>query len=92
MQHKRFGVPFVVWGVLCCVLAVLWIIVWPSEQAATAQGLRFVILRWFHALVWLLLAAAAFLAASTAPGHVARSVAFASLITYLIFMATFLTA
>jgi hypothetical protein len=93
MDGKLLGVPLVVWGVLCFALTVVWIIVWPSDKAATTVGLRFVILRWFHALVWLFLAIAAFLAAFNVLGGTAtaRTVAFLSLLTYIIFMGTFLT-
>lgn len=94
MDVKLFGVPLVLWGALCLVLAAIWIIVWPSEKASTADALHFVILRWFHALVWLLLALAAFIAAFQLLGgaSTARIVAFLSLITYLVFIVTFTTS
>jgi hypothetical protein len=93
MDGKLLGVPLVVWGGLCFALTVVWIIIWPSDKAAATAGLRFVILRWFHALVWLFLAIAAFLAAFNVLGGIAiaRTVAFLSLLTYLIFVGTFLT-
>lgn len=93
MDGKLFGVPLIVWGVLCCVLTVVWIIVWPSDKATTTTGLRFVILRWFHALVWFLLAIAAFLAAFNVLGGTttARIMALLSLLTYLIFIGTSIT-
>jgi hypothetical protein len=91
MDAKLFGVPLVLWGALCLVLTVIWIIIWPSDKANAVDSLRFFILRWFHALVWLLLAIAAFLAAFNLLGgaSTARMVAFLSLITYLVFMVTF---
>jgi len=93
MDEKFLGVPLVVWSALCLVLTVVWIIFWPSDKAAATAGIRFVILRWFHALVWLFLALAAFLAAFHLLGgsSTARMVAFLALITYLIFMGTLLT-
>ncbi|MBK9711019.1 MAG: hypothetical protein IPO81_06715 [Kouleothrix sp.] len=90
MDRKFLGVPLVVWGTLCIVLTIVWSIFWPHQKAATTTGLRFVILRWFHALVWLLLAIAAFLAAIDGLGGpaLARTVAFLSLIAYLVFLVT----
>lgn len=93
MESKFLGVPLVVWGVICCVLTVVWIIFWPSDKASATEGLRFVILRWFHALVWLLLTIAAFLTAYNVLGGLstARVVAILSLITYLVFIGTVIT-
>lgn len=94
MHAKLFGVPLVVWGVFCLVLTAVWVVVWPHQRAVEAEGLRFLVLRWFHALVWLLLAIAAFVAAFGVLGGAAtaRIVALLSLVTYLIFMATFVTS
>lgn len=93
MEAKFFGVPLVVWGVLCCVLTIVWFVFWPSDKAASSLGFRFVILRWFHALVWFLLAIAAFVAAFNILGGpaTARVIAFLSLVTYVIFIITTLT-
>ena len=93
MNCRLFGVPLVIWGVLCCALTLVWIIVWPSNKAAATTGFRFVILRWFHALTWLFLAIAAFIAAFDVLGGeaTARLVAWLSLLTYLVFMGTFIT-
>jgi len=93
MDAKLIGIPLVVWGALCLLLAAIWMIVWPHGKANADDGLRFVILRWFHALVWLLLALAAFLAAFNLLGGAAtaRIVAFLALITYLVFMVTLTT-
>ena len=93
MNNKLFGVPLVLWGVLCSVLTIVWIFVWPGDKATATTGLRFIILRWFHALVWLFLAIAAFIAAFNVLGGsaTARRVAWLSLVTYLVFMATLLT-
>ena len=75
------------------VLTVVWIIFWPSDKTTATAGMRFIILRWFHALVWLFLALAAFLAAFHLLGgaSTARMVAFLALITYLVFIGTLFT-
>ncbi len=94
MSNKLFGVPLVVWGTFCLALTVVWIFVWPGDKVSATTGARFIILRWFHALVWLFLAIAAFIAAFNVLGSLAtaRRVAWLSLVTYLVFMGTFLTA
>jgi hypothetical protein len=91
---KLLGFSLPIWGVVCLAVALVWVFVWPSKKSVPKNSLRFFILRWFHALVWLLLAAAAFIASFDALGGVgtARPVAFLSLITYLIFMATVVTS
>jgi hypothetical protein len=94
MKAKLFGVPFVVWGLLCTILTIIWVFFYPSDTAVATDSVSFFILRWFHAVTWLLLALAAFIAAFNWVGGVAtaRRVAFLSLVTYLIFMGVFLTS
>ena len=62
-----FGISFFVLGLVCLGLAVLWYYVWPKDRtpepfkqlpeykprSAWMQS----VLRWFHALVWVMLAA-----------------------------------
>jgi len=90
MDTTLLGVPLIFWGAICLFFAITWALIWPSHKGATLHGLRYFIMRWFHALVWLLLALAAFIAAFTGPSGalVAPSLAFLSLIAYLIFMVT----
>ena len=91
---KLLGVPATIWGILCLVLTGVWLIVWPADRAPAAEGLRYFILRWFHAVVWLLLALAAFVYGLNRLGgaQTARYLALASLGVYLIFMLTFITS
>jgi hypothetical protein len=71
----------------------VWTVWWPRDRVGAAQGVRFVILRWFHALTWLLLAIAAFLAGlNPVASGAARLIAFCGLIVYLVFMATLVTS
>lgn len=87
MTSSFLGVSFTAWGIVCLAIAAIWIFVWPSHRAATPRW-RFIVLRWFHMVVWLLLALAAFIASANLPGgaDIARLVALLSLLTYLIFM------
>lgn len=94
MKAKLLGIPLVIWGGICILLTIVWVFVWPSDKAAAVDDLQFFILRWFHALTWLFLAAAAFIAAFDIlrGAATAKTVAFLALITYLIFVATFVTS
>lgn len=86
------GVPLVVWGSLCLVLTAVWAFVWPRHRALI--GIRFIIVRWFHALTWLLLAIAAFVAGFDILGGVntAKPIALLSLLVYLVFMGALATS
>ncbi|GIV79220.1 MAG: hypothetical protein KatS3mg050_3614 [Litorilinea sp.] len=90
MDDRLLGIPLLAWGGVCLALAANWFLIWPSHRAAQTQGLRYVILRWFHGLTWLLLAAAAFLARFGLLGglNTAKVLAVLALATYLTFMVT----
>ena len=92
--HQLLGIPLIFWAIVCLVVSIVWVFVWPSDRVDQLFGLRYLILRWGHALVWLLLAVAAFIAGLNLPGGVktASTVALASLVVYIIFMATVLTS
>ena len=94
METKFLGIPLVVWGGACLVVAAIFAAVWPSNKIAPDTGaLRFFILRWFHALVWLLLALSMFVRASGIGGTLlANLIALAALPVYLVFMASLLRA
>jgi len=50
------NLPWFVWAGLALVVAVAYFFVWPQQAAIAATGFRFFILRWGHALTWVLLA------------------------------------
>jgi hypothetical protein len=50
------NLPWFVWAGLALVVAVAYSFVWPQKAAIAATGFRFFILRWGHALTWVLLA------------------------------------
>ena len=60
VEARLLGVPWVVWACVCLALAVLFAFLWPAEQGRAVGGAAYFVLRWGHALVWLLLSAAAF--------------------------------
>ena len=67
MDGTLFGIPYFTLGLMCLGLAVVWYTVWPKDRTpepfkqlpeykprpAWLQS----VLRWFHALVWVMLAA-----------------------------------
>jgi hypothetical protein len=67
MDGTFLGIPYFTMGLLCLGLATLWYFVWPRDR--TPEPLKKLpeyqprpawmeaVLRWFHALVWALLAA-----------------------------------
>jgi hypothetical protein len=84
-------VPLPIWALLCLAVAIFYIIVWPSaNNPGDAGSLRYIILRWFHSLAWLFLAASCFLRMSSAPKllALAKVAAFLALPTYILFFMT----
>jgi len=90
---KLLGIPYIQLGLAALVIAVLWVFIWPHKRNVKPGSLPHFILRWFHALVWLLLAAAAIIASSDilGGGNTAQLVAFLGLIIYPIFITTVVT-
>lgn len=73
-------------GALACLaIAAAYVVVWPGwkRERAWSVGVRFV-LRWFHAVTWVLMAAWVWTAR---PGF-----GLAALVSYLIFLATWFSA
>ena len=64
VEARLLGVPWVVWACVCLALAVLFAFLWPAEQGRAVGGAAYLVLRWGHVLVWLLLSAAALLRAT----------------------------
>ncbi len=84
MDTSFLGVPWFVWGLLCL-----------ASWKTSGQGerrLQYLILRWYHALVWVLLAVSFFLRSGKVLGGSATAnvLALLALGVYLIFMGTLL--
>jgi hypothetical protein len=89
-SETLFGIPLVYWGLFCLVIAAIYFVVWPRPNPARPtprSGTRQFILRYFHSLVWLLLAAAAFAAAFAIGGGWLS--ALLGLAAYIVFMVVF---
>ena len=55
-----FGLSWYLWGVIGLVVAGIFFYIAPREQGAMSQR-KYIIVRWFHGLVWVLLAVSFFL-------------------------------
>jgi len=51
-----FNIPWFVWATLAILIALVYCFVWPQKAVTMSTGFRFFIIRWGHALTWLLLA------------------------------------
>jgi hypothetical protein len=93
MFGQRMGglskVPMYVWGLLSLGVAIAYSVFWPEARAARlAPGFARFVVRWFHALVWVLLAISFFVRGRGSPGAkvMADVLALAGLAAYLVFM------
>jgi hypothetical protein len=78
-----------VWVMVCLALSVLYVRIWPRQKAAgLRRGARYLVLRWFHALVWVLLAIA--VGVHAASGNTAywaaSAIALLALAVYIVFI------
>jgi hypothetical protein len=93
MNTPLLGVPWLVWGLLCFAVAVIFTMIWPrGKRPGKASALQSVILRWFHALVWVLLAVSFFLREGKVldGSGTANVLALLAFLVYLIFLGTLL--
>ncbi len=84
-----FGkVPLLVWVILCLAVAVFYVIIWPqNDNPGDEMSLRYIILRWFHPLAWVLLALSLLVRSTkiTQSQKIANFIAFLALPTYAAF-------
>lgn len=55
MIRGFLGLPWFVWAALALIIAVIYTFVWPQKAVTEMAGFRFLIVRWGHAVTWLLL-------------------------------------
>jgi hypothetical protein len=55
MLKGFFNLPWFVWAALAFVIAVVYSFFWPKDRIVELTGFRFLVLRWGHALTWLLI-------------------------------------
>jgi hypothetical protein len=91
MTPGLLDLPWALWSGLAFTVAVLFTFVAPGSSGTT--GLRFVVLRWFHPLTWLLLALSAlirgFFVGASRPADLVAQLA---LVTYVVFLLAFVGA
>lgn len=88
MIQGFLNIPYFVWSVLALILAVVWVYVGPHTRMTVTPGLRYFIIRWGHALTWLLLAVSFFLRGLSASlNGIANIIALMGGLVYLLFLA-----
>ena len=82
------NLPWFLWAVLALIVAVIYSFVWP-HKAVVATDFRLFILRWGHALTWLLITINFVLRGiSPSLNSTANWIALAGGIMYLLFLST----
>jgi hypothetical protein len=83
------GLAWNIWGIVGLVLAVVFVFIAPREQGKMSRR-KFMIIRWFHSLVWLLLAISFFLRGieNTVATTAADVVAVAGGLVYTVYLDT----
>lgn len=56
MSRGFVNLPWFAWAALALVVAVIYTFVWPQKSVEISPKFRFFVIRWGHALAWLLLA------------------------------------
>lgn len=92
MSGRFLGVHPVVWALIAFAIGAVWVFLWPADKAAGLTGVAYLVLRWGHALVWLLLGLAALAASSPATLRLSQPLALAALGVYAGFVFVFVTA
>lgn len=87
MNKGFLNLPWLVWAGLALIVALVYSFIGIPKSAETAVGLRFFIIRWGHALTWVLLAIN-FILRGISPNldGIANLVAGAGGVMYLLFM------
>lgn len=93
MRPGWLGLPWLAWAVAAALMTVLWVVVWPKARARERRGVRYLCLRWAHAVTWAVLTAAA-LVAGFAPqnGALAEHVGRLALLPYASFLWAFVSS
>jgi len=88
MSSGPLDLPWLAWAGLAWGVALIFTLVVP--RAAGTTGVQYVILRWFHALVWLLLGASALVRGFwREEAQLADFMALTALAVYITFLATY---
>lgn len=55
MIKGYLNLPWFAWAGIALIVALIYTFVWPKDRIADLTGFRFLVLRWNHALTWLLI-------------------------------------
>jgi hypothetical protein len=81
------NLPYFAWTILALIIAGIFVYIWPRKAVTVTTGFRFFIIRWGHALTWVLLAISFFLRGVGADLNGGSSFfALAGGVMYLLFM------
>ena len=87
LGNTLLGIPLIFWGLGCGAVAVAYYRIWPQPSPKRSQPRtqwQHIVLRYFHSLVWILLAAGCFLAG--AGYNIGLWVAALALPVYILFL------
>jgi hypothetical protein len=87
LGNTLLGIPLVFWGIGCLAIAVAYYRIWPQPGLKRSQARtqwQHIVLRYFHSLVWVLLAAGCFLAG--AGYNIGLWIAASALPVYIVFL------
>lgn len=95
MNTQQFlGLEFIYWTFICFIVAVIYFFVWPKPPLQMSRSKwQHIVLRYFHALVWLFLMLASLLRAIYDQRTMLITsdvLIYTALLTYLVFISTFL--
>lgn len=87
MNTGFFGLPWFAWAGISLAVSLLYSFVWPRRRISENGGFRYLVLRWGHTLVWVLLAIN-FLLRGLSPSAASAADAFALSggLAYLLFL------
>ncbi len=89
-MNTLWGVPYFGWLAACLLIAVAyWVFVPKEVYSPNAYFLERIVVKYAHSLVWLLLGLACIIA-NYQRQEVAKLIALAALVTYLVFIGTLL--
>lgn len=90
MEAKFLGFSWGIWGGLCLGIALIYSFIWPKNRISGQKvtAFRYFILRWFHALMWVLLGISCFTRLFHFPEQVSNLIAICGFGVYVIFLVT----
>lgn len=56
MIQGFLNLSYFAWTAIALVIAVIFVFIWPHKVVTVTSGFRYLVIRWGHALTWILLA------------------------------------